>query len=40
MLRPIWRPLGFGDFWEKKQHLNARGFAREFIRHSMLYKSR
>jgi len=32
----LWRPLGFGNFREKK-HLNARGFAREFLRSSMLY---
>ena len=34
-LLTLWRPLGFGDF--RKKHLNARGFAREFLRSGMLY---
>jgi len=33
----LWRPLGFGDF-RKKKRLNARGFAREFLRSGMLYR--
>ena len=33
----FWHPLGFGDFREKK-HLNARGFAREFLWSGMLYR--
>jgi len=32
----IWRLLGFGDF--RKKRLNARGFAREFLRSGMLYR--
>jgi len=32
----LWRPLGFGDF--QKKRLNARGFAREFLRSGMLYR--
>jgi len=27
----LWRPAAFGDFREKK-HLNARGFAQEYLR--------
>jgi len=27
----LWRPTAFGDFWKKKR-LNARGFAREYLR--------
>jgi len=27
----LWHPAGFGDFWQKK-HLNARGFAHEYLR--------
>ena len=34
----FWRPTGFGDF-RKKTRLNARNFAREFIRSSVLYRS-
>jgi len=26
----LWRPSAFGDF--RKKHLNARGFAREYLR--------
>ena len=33
----LWHPGGFGDF-RKKKHLNARGFAQEFLRSSMLYR--
>jgi len=34
----LWRPLGFGEFCKKK-HLNARGYALEFLRSGMLYRS-
>jgi len=33
-LLTLWRPLGFGDFRNKR--LNARGFAREFLWSGML----
>ena len=33
----LWRLAGFGNF-RKKTTLNARGFAREFLRSSMLYR--
>ena len=33
----LWHPLGFGDFWKKK-HLNACGFAWEFLWSGMLYR--
>ena len=33
----LWRPAAFGDFW-KKQRLNARGFAQEFLQSGMLYR--
>jgi len=33
----LWRPAAFGDF-RKKKRLNARGFAREFLRSGMLYR--
>jgi len=36
-LLTLWRPAAFGDFW-KKTHLNARGFAREFLWSCMLYR--
>jgi len=32
----LWHPQGFGDF--RKKHLNAHGFAQEFIRSGMLYR--
>jgi len=32
----LWRPAAFGDF--RKKRLNARGFAREFLRFGMLYR--
>ena len=32
----LWCPLGFGDF--RKKHLNASGFAREFLQSGMLYR--
>jgi len=34
----LWHPAGFGDFREKKRQ-NARGFALEFLRYGMLYRS-
>jgi len=37
MLINTWRPLGFRDF-RKKKRLNARGFVREFLWSSMLYR--
>ena len=37
ILLTLWRPGDFGDFWKKKR-LNARGFAREFLWSSMLYR--
>jgi len=30
----LWHPVGFGDF--RRKRLNARGFAREFLRSGML----
>jgi len=36
-LLTLWRPAGFGDF-RKKKRLNARGFAREFLRSGMLFR--
>jgi len=33
----LWGPAAFGDF-RKKTRLNARGFAREFLRSGMLYR--
>jgi len=33
----LWLPAAFGDF-RKKKRLNARGFAREFLRSGMLYR--
>jgi len=36
-LLTLWHPGGFGDF-QKKKSLNARGFAREFLRSGMLYR--
>jgi len=37
MTLTFWRPLGFGDI-RKNKRLNARGFAREFLRSGMLYR--
>jgi len=37
LLLTLWHSLGFGDFQEKK-HLNARGFAREFLWSGILYR--
>jgi len=33
----LWRPAAFRDF-QKKNRLNARGFAREFLWSGMLYR--
>ena len=38
-LLTLWRPLGFWDF-QKKKCLNARGFAREFLRSGKSQKMR
>jgi len=37
-LLTLWCPTAFGDFWKKKQRLNARGFGREFLRSGVLYR--
>jgi len=37
MLLTLWRPAAFRNF-RKENRLNARGFAREFLRSGMLYR--